>query len=279
MALSATILLVELWAAWRTGSLALLSDAGHVLTDLSGLGLALVALRVASRPATARATYGFARAEVLAALTNGILLVLVVGTILWRAAHRLQEPLPDLDTGMVLLVGAVGLGANLVSAALLRRDAQDSLNTRGAYLDVVGDALASVGVLASAALVRWTGDVVWDTAVSFLVAGIILVSAWRLLRTTGAILLERVPPHIRIEEVRSAVESVPGVVDVHDLHIWTHTMGRHSTTLHVCVAGERLADAHRVVESIEAVLRDRFGLRHSTIQAEPCRPGHGGHGH
>lgn len=195
----------------------------------------------------------------------------MVGGLLWRAAVRLRHPVDSLDTGAILLVAALGLAANLASAALLRRDARESLNTRGAYLDVVGDAVSSVGVLASALLVRLTGDVGWDTAVSFLVAAVILVSAARLLGSAGRILLESAPAHIDVEEVRRAVAAVPGVVGVHDLHVWTHTLGRHSATLHVTVAADALTEAHAVVQAIEETLRTRFGLRHCTVQAEPAQ--------
>lgn len=269
MALSGTILLVELGAAWTTGSLALLSDAGHVLTDLSALLLAYFALRLASRPATAEATYGYLRAEVLAALINGMVLMGVVLFIVLRAIDRLSHPLPELDTTVVLVVATVGLLVNVVAAMLLHRDAQHNINTRGAYLDVLGDALASVGVIASAALVRATGDPAWDTYVSFLVAGIISVGAIRLMRSATLILLEVTPAHVDLAEVKRVVESVPGVVNVHDLHVWTLTPGQNAATLHASIQRARVPDFHLVIRDIEGVLEDRFGLRHCTIQVEP----------
>lgn len=261
--------MVELWASFTTGSLALLSDAGHLLVDLSGLAVAYVALRVASRPATPQATFGFTRAEVLAAAFNGMLLVGIATFIVVRAVGRLQQPLEDLDHTTVLWVAVLGLAANLIAAQMLRRDAGENINTRGAWLNVLGDALASIGVIISALLVRWTGDPVWDTLVSFVVAGIILVGAFALVRSSTQILLEVAPPHIDPADVKRAVETVPDVVNVHDLHVWTHTPGRHSATLHASIRREAVPRFHRVVQEVEDVLMERFGLDHCTIQVEP----------
>lgn len=266
---AAVIFGVELWASLRTGSLALLSDAAHVFVDMSGLVLAYVALTFASRPASARATYGYGRAEVLAAAANGILVIGIAVAIVVRAVQRLRDPLPDLDTDLVLIVAAVGLVANVVAALVLRKDAHHSINSRGAFLNVVGDSLASLGVIVSAALVRWTGDTLWDTLVSFLVAGIILVAAWNLLKGAVAILLERAPPHLPPDKIKEAVESLPDVRNVHDLHIWTLTPGHHSLSMHVSIRRQATDRWLGVIESIEEVLLERFGLDHCTIQVEP----------
>lgn len=274
MAASAIILVVELWGAFTTGSLALLGDAGHVLTDLSGLLFAYVALRWASRPATARATYGFYRAEVLAAVLNGFLLVGIVVFLVMQAVRRLQQPLGALDTTTVLLVAAVGLVVNAGAALLLHRHAHDSINARGAFWNVLGDALASIGVIVSALLVRLTGDTLWDTLITFLVAAIIAYGALGIIRSASAVLLERVPPNIDLQELRLAVEAVDGVVDVHDLHVWTHTPGRNSASLHVCLRADRCPDFYPVVVEIEALLERRFGLTHCTIQPEPAGATH-----
>lgn len=267
---SGTVLFVELWAAWYTGSLALLSDAGHLLVDLSGLAVAFVALRIASRPATPQATYGFTRAEVLAAAFNGFLLIGIGAYIVLRALQRLRDPLPELDSRTVLWVALLGLFANLVAAQVLRADARTNINTRGALMNVLGDALASVGVVISALLVEWSGDPVWDTIVSFFVAGIILVSGVALLRTSAAILLEVAPPHIDPAEVKRRVEQVPDIVNVHDLHVWTHTPGRHSATLHATIRPSAAPHFHHVIEEVEQVLAEAFGLEHCTIQLEPA---------
>lgn len=266
---SGSVFWLEVYAAWRTGSLALLSDAGHLLIDLSGLVLAYFALRWASRPATPQATYGFYRAEVLAAGVNGVLLVAIVLFLTVRAVERLRSPLADLDHGFVLWVAVVGLAANLVAARMLHHDAHENINTRGAYWNVLGDALASVGVIVSALLVRWTGSPSWDTYVTFLVAGIISWGALGLLRSSAAILLETAPPHLDMEEVKRSVEGLAGVLNVHDLHVWTLTPGEYSLTMHVSIRRETIPEFHHVTHAIEDLLAERYGLEHCTIQVEP----------
>lgn len=269
LAASGSVFVVEVWAAWLTGSLALLSDAGHLLVDLSGLVIAYVALRIASRPATPQATYGFVRAEVLAAMLNGVLIFGVGAFIVIRAWRRLQDPLVDLDHSTVLWVAILGLVANLVAARILQHDAKESINTRAAWFNVLGDALASVGVIVSALLVRWTSNTAWDTYVSFLVAAIIVFAAWTLVRSSAAILLEVSPPGIRPGQVKRTVESLDDVVNVHDLHVWTHTPGQHSATLHVSIRSRAVPRFYKVTKDIEELLMERFGLDHCTIQVEP----------
>ncbi len=266
---SGSVLIVEVWASIRTGSLALLSDAGHLLIDLSGLVLAYFALRWASRPATPQATYGFYRAEVLAAGINGVLLVGIVLFLVYRAFERLRDPLPELDTSLVLIVALIGLAANIIAALMLHRDAQENINTRGAYWNVLGDAVASVGVVFSALLVRWTGNSSWDTYVTFLVAAIIAYGALGLLRASASILLETAPPHLDMADVKRAVEGLGDVVNVHDLHCWTLTPGQYSLTMHVSIAAAAVPRFHHVIHDIEELLLERFELDHCTIQVEP----------
>lgn len=267
---SGSVFVVEIWASIVTGSLALLADAGHLLVDLSGLVLAYIALRIASRPADPQATFGYARAEVLAAAVNGLLIVTVAVTIVWRALDRLQKPLAELDTELVLIVATLGLVANVVAAWFLARDAQESINTKGAFLNVMGDAVASVGVIVATLIVHFTGDTRYDTFVSFLVALIIVVAAWGLLRGAVAILLERAPPHLQPEDIKRAVEGLPDVVNVHDLHVWTLTPGDHSLSMHVSITRDSAPRFHEVTGEIEDLLMERFGLRHCTIQVEPA---------
>lgn len=268
LAAGASIFVLEIWASIRTGSLALLSDAAHALVDVAGLGLAYVALRLASRPASPRATYGYGRAEVLAAAVNGILVLGIAVAIIVRAISRLQDPLPTLDSALVLKVAAFGLVVN-AGAAWYLRDASDNINRRGAFVNVMADALASLGVVFAAVLVLWTGNTLWDTLVSFLVAGIIMVAAWGLLRGAVAILLERAPPHLAPEEIKRAVEGLPEVVNVHDLHVWTLTPGHHSLSMHVSITQEAAVHFSQATQAIEALLMERFGLDHCTIQVEP----------
>ena len=260
---------IEVWAGLKTGSLALLSDAGHLLVDMSGLALAYGALVLASRPASPQATFGHARAEVLAAAINGILVVIVALAIVARAVQRVRSPLDSLDTSLVLKVAVVGLLANIFAALVLRRDARQSINTRGAFVNVLGDGLASIAVIMSAILVAQTGDTRWDTFISFLVAGIILYAAWGLLRGAVMILLERAPPHLAPAEIKHAVEGLRDVVNVHDLHVWTLTPGQHSLSMHVSIRTDSTPRFQDVTEAIEELLRERFGLEHCTIQVEP----------
>lgn len=266
---SGTVFIAEVWASLRTGSLGLLSDAAHALVDITGLLLAYVALVVASRPASPQATFGYGRAEVLAAAINGVLVVGIAVAIVIRAIVRLRHPLDSLDTDLVLIVAGISLIANIVAAFVLRRNAQDNINSRGALVNVMGDALASLGVLLAALLVRLTGNTVWDTLVSFVVAGIILVAAWQLLRGAVAILLERAPPHLAPDEIKRTVESLPEVVNVHDLHVWTLTPGHHSLSMHVSITQEAARQFASAIEAIEDMLEERFGLDHCTIQVEP----------
>ena len=269
MVASGTVLVVEVWASRVTGSLALLSDAAHLFVDLSGLLLAYVALRLASRPADDQATFGYLRMEVLAAAINGLLVAGMAVAIVWRAIRRLREPLDDLDVQTVLAVAVLGLVANLVAAWLLRRHAEDNINIKGAFLHVLGDALASVAVIVSAILVHVTGRTAWDTYVSFAVAAIIVVAAGGLLRGAVAILLERAPSHLAPRDIKDAVERLPDVHNVHDLHVWTLTPGRHSLSMHVTIAREATDRYVQVIEAIEDVLEVRFDLDHCTIQVEP----------
>ncbi len=262
------MLVLEAWTAYVTGSLALLSDAGHLMVDLSGLAFAYWALRWAARPASDQATYGYYRAEVLAASLNGFLLIGVVAFVTVSAARRLSNPLEELATTQILIVAVIGLGANILAALFLHDHARTNINAQGAFLNVVGDALASLGVIIATLLVRWTGQTIYDTLVSFVVAGIIAWGAWSLLRSSLRILLELAPPHIDVDAVRNAVLAVDGVLDVHDLHVWTLTPGHHSASLHATVAPSQ-SDNHQILRRIEAVLSDEFELDHCTIQLEP----------
>ena len=270
-ALAATVvltggfLLVEVAAAFWTGSLALLADAGHMLTDVAGVGLALFAIWVAARPPTPAKTYGYYRAEILAALVNAVALLGVAGFILVEAYRRLSEP-PEILAAPMLAVAAGGLVVNLVCAWLLHRDAAASLNVRAAYLEVLADALSSVAVLAAAAVIVVTGWTVADVVVSVGVALLIVPRTWRLLSQAVNVLLEGTPPHLALRDVETAMCAVPGVRRVHDLHVWTLTSGREAMSAHVVVEDVRESD--RLLETLHAVLHARFGIDHTTIQLE-----------
>jgi cobalt-zinc-cadmium efflux system protein len=266
-ALVAAFFVVELVAGLVSGSLALLSDAGHMAADVVALGAALVATRIATRPdRTGRRTFGSYRAEVFAS-GLAVLLMLGVSAYIVVEAVRRSDDAPQVATGAMLLVGGVGLVVNLAALALLRGGSAESLNVRGAYLEVVADTVGSVGVVVAALLVAGTGSPVWDTVVALAIAGFVTVRALLLAREVLAVLGQHAPPGIHPTDAEAALAAVPDVVGVHDLHLWTLTSGMHVATAHlVCHDG---ADPTQVLTDAAAVLRDRFAIEHATIQVEP----------
>jgi len=268
MAIAASAAAIEILGSWASGSLALLSDAGHVGTDAAALGLSLAAVRISERPHTPRLSWGYHRTEVLAALVNGILLVGIAGFLLSQAYGRYGAPSAVLGETM-FLAALAGLVANLGMLALLRGWARANINVRGAFLHVYGDTLGSAGVVTAALLIQVTGLVILDLVVAVLIVGLILFSATRLLREAVRIVLEASPAELRPEEVARAIGSVPGVKGVHDLHIWTVTSGLHSLTGHIALDGNAsVLEASRVVERVQAHLRQRFKIAHATLQVD-----------
>jgi len=265
LGITATFLVAEVVGGVLTNSLALLADAGHMLSDAAALGFSALAIWMALRPASATRTYGFHRVEVLAALANGLLLVLIALYIFWEASQRFQER-PEVNSLPMLGVALGGLAANLASAFILSRYSAQSLNVRGAYFHVVGDALGSLGVIAAATLMLAAGWFVADPLISVLIGLLILYSSWRLLRESLEVLLEAVPAHIDAREVESALRDVPGVVGVHDLHIWTVTSGLVALSCHceLEVGGE----ADQMLADLCQLLHERFAIHHVTIQPE-----------
>jgi cobalt-zinc-cadmium efflux system protein len=265
--LVALFFVVELVSGLLADSLALVSDAGHMAADVVALGAALLATRIAVRPdTTGRRTFGSYRAEVFA---SGIAVLLMVGVsvfIVVEAFRRLGQD-PEVASGTMLVVGALGLVVNLVALLLLRGGASESLNVKGAYLEVVADTLGSVGVIVAAVLVSATGAPVWDTVVALAIALFVAVRAVLLGREVVAVLAQHAPAGIRPEEAEAGLRAVTDVVDVHDLHLWTLTSGMHVATAHlVCRDG---ADPGRVLDEASAVLRDRWSIEHATLQVEP----------
>lgn len=265
LTLTTAYMLVEFGGGWLTGSLALLADAAHMLADVLGLSWALVAIWIAERPPTASRTYGYLRVEVLAALSNGLLLLAVSGSILYEAFLRFASPRGIQSTPM-LVVATVGLCVNLVGLGLLRSGARRSLNVRGAFLEVVVDLLGSVGVVAAGVIIAVTHWYYADPVLSALIGLALLPAIWNLLRGAVAILLEGTPVGVDLDEVARVLGTVPGVEGLHDMHAWSITSGYVSLTAHVEVAkralsGETLASIHRV-------LRERFGVELATIQLE-----------
>jgi cobalt-zinc-cadmium efflux system protein len=269
LGLTAGFLVVEVVGAVWTGSLALLADAGHMLTDAGGLALALFAIWVATRPPTPAKTYGYYRAEILAAVVNALVLLAVAGGVLVEAYRRILDPPPVLG-GPMLVVAGLGLGVNLICAWLLHQDAARSLNVRAAYLEVLGDALSSVAVMVAAVVVMLTGFSLADPLVSAAIALVIVPRTWRLLRLAVNVLLEGTPAHLELAEIEEAILRVAGVRRVHDLHVWTLTSGREAMSAHVVVDDVR--ESERLLERLHAVLHAHFGIDHTTIQVETEPP-------
>ncbi|CAN5542200.1 cation diffusion facilitator family transporter [soil metagenome] len=276
LAITVTVLVVQVVGGLLSGSLALLADAGHMATDAAGITAALLAASLAARPATNARTYGLQRAEILAALANALLLGGVAVWVLVEAARRWSEP-ADIESGLMLLVAAVGAAANLVSLLILRRGADESLNVRGAYLEVLGDLLGSVAVIVAGVIIVTTGYTRADAVASVLIAVMILPRAWGLLRDVLDVLLEATPRGVDLDFVRDHITGVRGVVDVHDLHAWTITSGVPVLSAHVVVDEACIADgrAGEVLDQLGECLQGHFDVAHCTFQLEPV--GHQAH--
>ena len=265
--LTAAFMLVELTAGLLTSSLALLSDAAHMGTDVLGLGMALAAITLANRPATSQRTFGTYRLEVLAALANGLLLFAVAGYVLLEASRRFTDP-PEVAGLPMFVVAVVGLLVNVVSLRLLAEGAGESLNLDGARLEVLGDLLGSVGVIVAGIVILTTGWAYADPLVGVGIGVFILPRTWRLTAQALRILMEVAPPGLDVDHVRRSILQLPGVADVHDLHVWTVTSGMDTATGHVVVAEG--ADYHGVLDQVTALLEHEYSVTHATIQCEPA---------
>lgn len=265
LALTATYMVAEAIGGWWTGSLALLADAGHMLTDTAAISLALTAVWFGSRPATPRKTFGYYRLEILAALVNGVTLVLISLYIFYEAYERWAVP-PEVRSGPMMAVAAGGLIINLICAWLLHSGHHDDLNMRGAWLHVMGDALGSVGAILAGALIFFFGWRQADPLVSVLIGLLIIWSSWKIIRESTNVLLEGTPAHINLAAVEDAILETDGVEDVHDLHIWTITSGREALSAHVIHAPAVAQPL--LLQELRAKLRERFGVDHLTIQME-----------
>jgi cobalt-zinc-cadmium efflux system protein len=267
LGLSSLYLFAELAGGLYTGSLALLADAGHMLADVGALALALFAFWLADRPASAARTFGWKRFEILAALANGLTLAVVAIGVAFEAFERLGNPRPVLGL-TAFAIASGGLAVNLLGMLLLRHGRERSLNLRGAWLHLLGDALGSVAAM-TAGLLIWAYD--WriaDPIASLAISALVLRSAWFLLRETVDVLLESAPPHLDVEELREALVAEAGVASVHDLHVWTITSGMVSLSCHVHCTEE--ADGHDVLVRLQRLLRERFDVHHATLQIEPA---------
>lgn len=266
-ALTGLYALVEVLGGLLSGSLALISDAAHMGTDTLGLGLALAAIQLAKRPAAGGRTYGTYRLEVLAAVINGLLLFGVAFYVLYEAYRRFQQP-PEVLGVPMLVVATVGLVVNVISFRLLMAGSKESLNLKGAYLEVMADMLGSVGVIVGAIIIATTGFRQVDTFVGVAIGLFILPRTWKLMRQALRILMEVAPPGVDVEAATRDLKAVPGVKEVHDLHIWTLTSGLEAATVHVVVDDEDV-DWHGILDQARQVLMTGYGVTHPTIQLEP----------
>jgi cobalt-zinc-cadmium efflux system protein len=276
--LTATYMFAEVIGGLAANSLALLADAGHMLSDVAALGLSLVAVVFAQKPATRNRTYGFHRAEILAALVNGGLLLALAVLIAREAWERLAAP-PEVQGGLMLAVASGGLLINLANLAILSGGRSTNLNIRGAWLHVMADALGSVGAMAAGVAIYFFGWRWADPVASFIIAGLVLYSAWGLIRETLDVLMEGVPRGISVDDITQALKELPGVLDAHDLHVWSLTSGRNIATTHLVIRED--ADHQKVIDAANQILAARFAIQHATIQVEhdelasqcnPCGP-------
>jgi cobalt-zinc-cadmium efflux system protein len=264
LVLTAMLLVVEVIGGLLSNSIALLADAGHMLTDVAALALALFVAWFSKQPETPQKTYGYLRWEILAAFLNGATLLMISAWILWEAASRLRSPAP-IQGGLMLAVATGGLIVNIIAARVLVGSSSHNMNARGAYLHVLGDLLASVGTLAAAILIRYTGWLMADPIASILTTVLIVSGAWRLVRESVDILLESTPAHIPLPAVRGQLEAIPGIESVHDLHVWAVTPAVVAMSAH-CIVREPGQHQH-VLEHIHDAMR-LFGIQHVTIQLE-----------
>ncbi len=266
LGLTLVMMVIEFVAGWLSGSLSLLADAGHMLTDSSTLALSVFAAWLATKPANSQKTYGYYRTEILAALANGVALCLIVVWIYARALQRLRSPSTVLS-GPMITVAAVGLAVNLLSGWILKHDRSSNLNIHGAWLNVMSDALGSVGVILAGLLIRWRGWTAADPIASMMIGILIALNSWNLLTQSVNILLEGTPRHLQMPDVMQAMQTVPGVRDVHDIHLWTITTGMDAMSGHVII--EDVGRSAEILSVLNRLLSERFGITHTTLQLEP----------
>lgn len=259
-------MIAEIVGGILTSSLALLSDAMHMATDVFGVALAIIAIRIARRPADTKRTYGYERLEILAAVANAILLFAVAVYILYEAYVRLKNP-PEIQSTAMLIVALLGLVVNAFSMWILSSGKDESLNLKGAYLEVWSDFLGSLGVIGAALIIRFTGWTIVDSIVAVAIGFWVLPRTWILFREATNILLEGVPPNLSLNEIGTAILSQKGVTDIHDLHVWALTGGRICLTAHV-VAPSRAEDYEALIVELNELMHEQFSIGHVTIQFE-----------
>lgn len=272
--LTLTFLIAEVIGGLLTNSLALLSDAAHMGTDVIALAISLVAVRLSRRPPDAKRTYGYARMEAIGAMINGGMLFLVAGYILWEAVGRFRQPPEVASTGM-LVIASIGLVINLISMRLLKAGSGTSLNVKGAYLEVWADMLGSIGVIIGALIIKFTGWAIADPIIAVLIGLWVLPRTWTLLREAMQVLMQGVPAGLDMDELRAMMLSHPNVSAIHDLHAWALGSKEPILTAHVVVSDGGI-DVEQVRRSLSAALEERFGIEHATLQVERigCEDGH-----
>ncbi len=267
LALVLIIMVAEILGGVFSNSLALLSDAGHMFTDALALGLSLFAMNLARRPATSTKTFGYHRAEIMAALANGTVLILVSAIIFYEAYQRFLQA-PTVKSPLMLIVAGIGLIANIISIFLLRRHSHKSINIKAAFWHVVGDTMSSVGVIAAAIIIQLTGWTYADPILAVVIGIVILAGAVRIVKESVDILLESVPPHVEMEKVTAAVKSIPGVDDLHEIHIWTITSGIYALSAHLKITDRMVSECDDILTKANEVLAHDFNITHTTLQME-----------
>jgi cobalt-zinc-cadmium efflux system protein len=261
------IMAVEVAGGLLSHSLALLSDAGHMLTDALALGLGVLAMNLARRPATPTRTYGYHRAEIMAALTNGTVLILVSVYIFYQAYRRFST-LPAVKSPLMVAVAVLGLIANIIAMFLLRRGSRRSINIRAAFWHIIGDTMSSVGVIIAGAIIYFTGWYIADPILAVIIGIVILWGAVSIVREASDILLESVPAHVDMESLTTSVKAVPGVEDLHDVHVWTITSGIYAMSAHLKIADQTVSQSGDILTKVNQVLADNFNITHTTLQLE-----------
>ncbi|MFC2034341.1 cation diffusion facilitator family transporter [Chloroflexota bacterium] len=267
LAIVIIIMVAEIIGGILSNSLALLGDAGHMLVDSLALSLALFATTIAKRPATLTKTFGYHRAEIMAALANGVTLVLVSIYIFYEAYQRFLDPTP-IQTPLMLVVAAIGLMANITGILLLRKSSHQNLNIKAAFWHIMGDTISSLGVIIGGIIISVTGWYVIDSVIAVLIGFIILWGAIRIVKSSTDILLEAVPSHIDVNEVVKTIKNVPGIVDIHDIHIWTLTSNIHALSAHLEIEDQTVSRSTDIVITVNKNLAEHFNITHTTLQLE-----------
>jgi cobalt-zinc-cadmium efflux system protein len=261
------VMVAEVIGGLISGSLSLLGDAGHMLVDALALGLGIFAMSISRRPATATRTFGYYRVEILVALANGVILVLVAAFIIYEAYHRILEP-PTVKPPLMLIIAAIGLVANLSGVLLLNRVSHGSLNIKAAFWHVIGDTISSVGVIAAGIIILLTDWYIVDPIVAIVIGVIILLGAVRIVREAGDILLEAAPGHFEMDEVIEVIKDIPGVKEIHDVHAWTITSNIYALSAHLVIEDQMVSKSVEIVTAARKRLAEDFSINHTTLQLE-----------